>query len=116
MQVSDPKDLALISALQDGLPLVYRDLFGARDPSALAEEARSTPFYSGLFISEDLTVAGLLVETRPDATADGRRETVEAINAAVKKLQEDMIQMQKEQASKIVTPDELRGGKNDIII
>ena len=40
----------------------------------------------------------------------------EAINIAVKKLQEDMIQMQKEQASKIVTPDELRGGKSDIII
>lgn len=38
-----------------------------------------------------------------------------AINAAVKKLQEDMIRMQQEQASKIVTPDELRG-KNDIII
>ncbi len=40
----------------------------------------------------------------------------EAINAAVKKLQEDMIKMQQEQANKIVTPDELRGGKNDIII
>jgi len=39
-----------------------------------------------------------------------------AINAAIKQLQEDMVQMQKEQASKIVTPDELRGGKNDIII
>ena len=39
-----------------------------------------------------------------------------AINEAVKKLQEDMIRMQQEQASKIVTPDELRGGKNDIII
>lgn len=40
----------------------------------------------------------------------------EAINEAVKKLQEDMIKMQQEQASKIVTPDELRGGKSDIII
>ncbi len=40
----------------------------------------------------------------------------EAINVAVKKLQEDMIQMQKDQASKIVTPDELRGGNSDIII
>jgi len=39
----------------------------------------------------------------------------EAINAAVKKLQEDMVKMQKEQASQIVTPDQLRGG-NDIII
>ncbi len=40
----------------------------------------------------------------------------EAINAAVKKLQEDMIRMQQEQANKIVTPDELRGGKSDLII
>ena len=39
----------------------------------------------------------------------------EAINAAIKKLQDDMIRMQKEQASQIVTPDQLRGG-NDIII
>ncbi|WP_372808644.1 hypothetical protein [Pontiella sp.] len=40
----------------------------------------------------------------------------EAINAAVKQLQEDMVRMQQEQANKIITPDELRGGKNDIII
>lgn len=39
----------------------------------------------------------------------------EAINAAVKKLQDDMARMQQEQASQIVTPDQLRGG-NDIII
>ena len=40
----------------------------------------------------------------------------EAINTAVKKLQDDMVRMQKEQASQIVTPDQLRGGGNDIII
>lgn len=40
----------------------------------------------------------------------------DAINTAVKKLQEDMIKMQQEQANKIVTPDDIRGGKNDIII
>ena len=39
----------------------------------------------------------------------------DAINAAVKKLQEDMVKMQQEQANQIVTPDQLRGG-NDIII
>lgn len=39
----------------------------------------------------------------------------EAINAAVKKLQDDMIRMQQEQATQIVTPDQMRGG-NDIII
>ena len=40
----------------------------------------------------------------------------DAINVAVKKLQEDMVRMQQEQANRIVTPDEIRGGKNDIII
>ncbi len=40
----------------------------------------------------------------------------DAINAAVKQLQDDMVKYQQEQASKIVTPDELRGGKSDIII
>jgi len=39
----------------------------------------------------------------------------DAINAAVKKLQDDMVRMQQEQASQIVTPDQMRGG-NDIII
>ena len=39
----------------------------------------------------------------------------EAITVAIKKLQDDMIKMQQEQANKIVTPDDLRGG-GDIII
>jgi hypothetical protein len=40
----------------------------------------------------------------------------EAINAAIQQLQDDMVKMQQEQANRIVTPDELRGGKNDLII
>ncbi|MBN2702809.1 MAG: hypothetical protein JXR23_01225 [Pontiellaceae bacterium] len=40
----------------------------------------------------------------------------DAINAAVKQLQDDMIRYQQEQASKIVTPDQLRGGRHDLII
>ena len=39
----------------------------------------------------------------------------DAVNKALKKLQDDMMKMQQEQANKIVTPDELRGGK-DIIL
>ena len=38
-----------------------------------------------------------------------------AVNKALQKLQEDMMKMQQEQANKIVTPDELRGG-NDLIL
>jgi DNA-binding protein YbaB len=37
------------------------------------------------------------------------------VNKALQKLQEDMLKMQQEQANKIVTPDELRGG-NDLVI
>ena len=40
----------------------------------------------------------------------------EAVNQALKQLQEDMVRYQQEQANRIVTPDELRGGKNDLII
>ena len=39
----------------------------------------------------------------------------DAVNKALQKLQEDMLKMQQEQANKIVTPDELRGG-NDLVI
>lgn len=39
-----------------------------------------------------------------------------AINAAIKQLQEEMMRMQQEQASQIITPDQLRGRKNDLII
>ena len=39
----------------------------------------------------------------------------ESINEALKKLQDEMMKMQQEQANKIVTPDDLRGGKDLII-
>ena len=55
-------------------------------------------------------------EIEADNLAEAVEKFPDAINAAVKKLQEDMIQMQQEQANKIVTPDDLRGGKSDIII
>jgi len=55
-------------------------------------------------------------EIEADNLAEAVDKFPDAINAAVKKLQEDMIQMQQEQANKIVTPDDLRGGKSDIII
>mgnify|MGYP001404536937 CR=1 FL=1 len=38
-----------------------------------------------------------------------------AVNEALKKLQDDMIKMQQDQANKIVTPEDLRGGKDLII-
>ena len=51
--------------------------------------------------------------------ADSLEEAIagfsEAVNEALQKLQDDMMKMQQEQANKIVTPDELRGGKDLII-
>ena len=51
--------------------------------------------------------------------ADSLQEAIagfsEAVNKALQKLQDDMMKMQQEQANKIVTPDELRGGKDLII-
>ena len=54
-------------------------------------------------------------EIEATTLAEAVEKFPEAINLAVKKLQEEMIRMQQEQANKIVTPNDLRGG-NDIII
>ena len=55
-------------------------------------------------------------EIDADTLAEAIEKFPEAINAAIKQLQDDMIKYQQEQASQIITPDQLRGGKNDIII
>lgn len=55
-------------------------------------------------------------EIEADTLAEAIEKFPEAINAAIKQLQDDMIKYQQEQASQIITPDQLRGGKNDLII
>jgi len=82
---------------------------GTEDESRTATYSATTNIMTpsgALPISGEIEAATLeeAVEKFPDA-----------INAAVRKLQEEMVRMQQEQASKIVTPDQLRGG-NDIII
>ncbi len=56
-------------------------------------------------------------EIEASSLAEAVEKFPEAINAAVKQLQEEMIkyQQEQEQASRIVTPDQLRG-RNDLII
>lgn len=81
-----------------------------------ADDSRQ-PIYSAT--TNIMTPGGALPisgEIEATTLAEAIDKFPEAINAAIKQLQEDMIQMQKEQASKIVTPDELRGGRNDLII
>jgi hypothetical protein len=60
-----------------------------------------------------LPISGEIAATNLEEAVENFND---AINTAIQKLQEDMIKMQQEQANKIVTPDELRGGKSDIII
>jgi hypothetical protein len=55
-------------------------------------------------------------EIEADTLAEAIEKFPEAIHAAIKQLQDDMIKYQQEQASQIITPDQLRGGKNDLII
>jgi hypothetical protein len=78
----------------------------ARQPSWSATTNIMTP-------SGALPISGDIEATSLEEAVAGFSD---AINAAIQKLQEDMIRMQQEQANKIITPDELRGGKNDIII
>jgi predicted RND superfamily exporter protein len=69
-----------------GIPILYRDVFGAEDPEALAEEMGSTPFYRGLFLSADGELAGLLAEVLPAEGPAARRELVAGARAALAPL------------------------------
>ena len=84
-------------------------------PDGTEDESR-TAVYSA---TTNIMTPGGALPVSGEIEASTLAEAVEnfpaAINAAIKQLQEEMIQMQKEQASRIVTPDELRG-KNDLII
>ena len=82
-----------------------------------SEDASRTPTFSA---TTNIMTPGGAVPISGEIEAETLEEAVkkfpEAINKALKQLQDDMVKYQQEQASKIVTPDELRGGKNDIII
>ncbi len=70
----------------EGLPKVYRDVFGAEDVDALAMEFTSTPFYEGLFLSGDGNTAGLLVEVEPSRDPGDRSRLVAAVRGATAPL------------------------------
>lgn len=69
-----------------GMPAIFRDRFGAEDVEALEEEMTSTPFYDGLFLSEDGEVTGILVQTQPLEQAHVRDVMVEGIREAIEPL------------------------------
>lgn len=69
-----------------GLPAVFRDVFGAEDVEALAEEFTSTPFYRGLFLSDDATTAGIVVDVEPSPSPGERSRLADAVRRATEPL------------------------------
>jgi hypothetical protein len=84
-------------------------LDGTEDESRVASYSATTNIMTP---NGALPISG---EIEATTLAEAVEKFPEAINLAVKKLQEEMMRMQQEQANKIVTPNDLRGG-NDIII
>lgn len=71
----------------DGIPTLYRDRFGAEDPEALEEEMTSTPFYTGLFVSADRTIGGMMVQIEPSDDPTAHVTMVAGIREAIKPLE-----------------------------
>jgi len=71
-----------------GIPAVYREVFGAEDPAALEREFTDTPFYRGLFISDDNRAAGLFLEIDPPDDSASRKAMVVAIDDALLPLRD----------------------------
>lgn len=65
----------------NGVPVIYRELFGEEDPEALQAEMTSTPFYQNLLISEDEQVAGLMLQLKALSSVKERGELVTSIEA-----------------------------------
>ncbi len=79
------------------------------------DEARTATYSATTNIMTPNGALPISGEIEATNLAEAVEKFPDAINAAVKKLQDDMVRMQQEQANQIVTPDQLRGG-NDIII
>ncbi len=82
--------LEMIDGLQgvSGIPVVFRDYFGAEDAEALRDEIMSTPFYKDFLVSRDGKSAALLIETKAANGTAGRRALVQAIHEAVEPLRD----------------------------
>jgi predicted RND superfamily exporter protein len=69
-----------------GVPTLYRDLFGAEDADALAEEVRHSPFFRDLFVSPDARALGLLVHVEGVGEPAGRQRLLAALGSALEAL------------------------------
>jgi len=70
-----------------GLPLVWRDLFGAEDAEAFATEVAATPLYRNLLVSGDSHTAGLLAEIAVGADPATRRRIMAGVRGALAVLE-----------------------------
>ncbi len=71
-----------------GLPVSYRDLLGEEEPEVLEEEYTSTPFYQGLFLSADSSIAGIMIDVEPVDDANARRQLMSSIRNATRLMEE----------------------------
>ncbi len=72
----------------NGIPVIYRDLFGEEDIDALHEEITRTPFYKNLLISDDESVAGLMLLLKEMASVEQRGQLVAAIERVAEEARE----------------------------
>lgn len=84
-------------------------------PDGTEDNERKASFTATTNIMTPSGALPLNGEIKADSLEDAIAGFSEAVNKALQKLQDDMMKMQQEQANKIVTPDELRGGKDLII-
>ena len=69
-----------------GLPVIYRDLFGGEDAEALEDEMKATPFYRDLFISSDGKSAAIVAGVNPPDDPLARRLIMGQIRGALQPL------------------------------
>ncbi|MGD8440396.1 MAG: efflux RND transporter permease subunit [Holophagae bacterium] len=69
-----------------GIAQVWRDLFGAEDADALAEEVTQNPFYRRLLISDDDSSTAILISVAASRDAGSRRRIVDATRDATRPL------------------------------
>ena len=84
-------------------------------PDGTEDNERKASFTATTNIMTPSGALPLNGEIEADSLEEAIAGFFEAVNKALQKLQDDMMKMQQEQANKIVTPDELRGGKDLII-
>jgi uncharacterized protein len=72
----------------NGVPVIYRELFGEEDADALAEEMTSTDFYRNLLISEDTRVAGLMLQLNELESVSDRTALVEGVETVAEQARQ----------------------------